>query len=91
LFQEFDAFDGLVGRESRAREFVLLSKMPGCTDSAYNTWFDESLGGEGWFVCNVMLIERDLFRDWAERICTGVIHARVWDAQEVVTQMIKLG
>jgi hypothetical protein len=91
LFQGYDAFDGLTGKNSRVREFVLLSRLPGCTDSTYVSWFDRDLGSEGWFICNVMLIERDLFRDWAERICTGVVHARVWDAQEVVTQMIRLG
>jgi hypothetical protein len=98
VFQDSDIFEGLFPLTREViRDFILLSRMPGCADSDYKTWFDKDFRTKGWYICNVMLIEWDASRDWnasrswAERVATGVIHSDVWQKQQVESKLVILG
>jgi hypothetical protein len=91
LFGDYHSFGGLGPSGSCRREFILMSKMPLSINSSYKNSFDERLGASGWFMCNVLLIEWDAARPWAERVAAGVIHSQVWHMQQFKAQHITLG
>jgi hypothetical protein len=51
-------------------------------------WFDRKFATQGWFTCNVMLIEWNENRKW---VATGVLYGDVWDTRlEVLSKLISL-
>ncbi|KAH8585485.1 hypothetical protein B0O99DRAFT_646866 [Bisporella sp. PMI_857] len=90
LYGDFDTFGGLGIFPDRIREFILCSRMP-CSVGTYHSDFHKDLGVQGWFICNVMLIEYHLNASWAERVVVGMLHNKVWEEQKQELKYIVLG